>query len=340
MTGSNQPIQQAGTGRVLSGTGCRHGPPADQRGDRCIGPHGQAGRCWHRYEFRLEITRSEGQRTGAETRVSAPTTCGASSGLAQELGRGDRQVADAAAGRVVDGVADRGGGADDADLADALARPSGSGAGRPPRSRPPRCRGTSAQVGDVVLGEVVADEVAEPRRPRRVSSISAIPRPMVMPPMNWERASRRVDDPAGGEHPEQPRHPHLAGARVDAHLGELGAERVPGERRRPAGHVLGSVSARARRRPSFSSVLAAPSPTAEPHEAVPIEPPASGAAGRALSPSSTRTRSGGHAQRVARRSGRARSARRCRCRRRRSAPRSRPSLARRGRRATGRRRAG
>jgi hypothetical protein len=38
----------------------------------------------------------------------------------QELGRGNGRVQDAAAGRVVDGVADRGGGPDDADLADAL----------------------------------------------------------------------------------------------------------------------------------------------------------------------------------------------------------------------------
>jgi hypothetical protein len=46
-------------------------------------------------------------------------TC-AKTGLGQELGGGYGEVADAAAGRVVDGVADGCGGAGDADLADAL----------------------------------------------------------------------------------------------------------------------------------------------------------------------------------------------------------------------------
>jgi len=40
----------------------------------------------------------------------------------------------------------------------------------------------------------------------------------------------RVDDPAGREHPEEPGHADLAGHRVDAHLRELGAERVACER--------------------------------------------------------------------------------------------------------------
>jgi hypothetical protein len=38
----------------------------------------------------------------------------------------------------------------------------------------------------------------------------------------------RVDDPAGSEDAERPRHGDLAGAGVDLHLDELGAERVPG----------------------------------------------------------------------------------------------------------------
>src|SRR3954463_3638136 len=40
--------------------------------------------------------------------------------LGQQPGRGDGQVADTAAGRVVDGVGDGGGGAHDADLTDTL----------------------------------------------------------------------------------------------------------------------------------------------------------------------------------------------------------------------------
>ena len=50
-----------------------------------------------------------------------------------------------------------------------------------------------------------------------------------MPPMSCERASARVDDPAGGEHAEHARDAHLARERVDADVGELRAERVAGE---------------------------------------------------------------------------------------------------------------
>ena len=35
--------QQAGTGRALSGAACKDGPPADQWGDRCIGPTAKLG---------------------------------------------------------------------------------------------------------------------------------------------------------------------------------------------------------------------------------------------------------------------------------------------------------
>ena len=45
-----------------------------------------------------------------------------------------------------------------------------------------------------------------------------------MPPMNCERASTRVDDPAHREDAEHPRHPDLAGVGVDVDLGELRAE--------------------------------------------------------------------------------------------------------------------
>ena len=39
-------------------------------GMTAVSAHGQARRCWRRCELRLEIARSEGQRTGAETRAN------------------------------------------------------------------------------------------------------------------------------------------------------------------------------------------------------------------------------------------------------------------------------
>ena len=120
---------------------------------------------------------------------------------------------------------------------------------------------------------------------------------MVMPPMQLRASGARVEDPAGGEHAEQARHAHLAGVDVDPHLGELGAERVPRERR--VGLDLGLVSARAsspprgdaarvRRRERCAAARHAFT-TAEPHDAVPIEPPATARAGSVVSPISTRT---------------------------------------------------
>ena len=57
-------------------------------------------------------------------------------------------------------------------------------------------------------------------------SCSAIDSPMVMPPMNCDRAVRGLIDPADREHAEQPRHPDLPGVDVDPRLDELRAERV------------------------------------------------------------------------------------------------------------------
>ena len=67
-----------------------------------------------------------------------------------------------------------------------------------------------------------------------LSSCSAIASPIVMPPMNCERAVRRVDDAPGGEHAEHARDADLAGVGVDAHLGELRAEGVAREARASA----------------------------------------------------------------------------------------------------------
>ena len=78
---------------------------------------------------------------------------------------------------------------------------------------------------------------------------------------------RRVDDPPGGEHTEQPRHPDLAGAGVDVDLGELGAERVPGE----VGigrHILRGVAA-AHGRPHSSAGPRTPSPPPNPSSRCP-----------------------------------------------------------------------
>ena len=56
-----------------------------------------------------------------------------------------------------------------------------------------------------------------------VSSVSASPIPITMPPRSWLAASLRVDHPADVEHPDPARHPHLAGVRVHPDLAELGA---------------------------------------------------------------------------------------------------------------------
>ena len=91
------------------------------------------------------------------------------------------------------------------------------------------------------------------------------------------RARRaRVEDGAGREHAEHTRHADLAGERVDAHLGELRAEPMTGEGSVGL-DVLGGVCLASRPSPARSSAHALT--TAEPQEAVPIDPPATGAVG-------------------------------------------------------------
>src|SRR5271170_7175042 len=118
--------------------------------------------------------------------------------VAQELGGGDGEVADAAAGRVVDGVADGCGGAGDADLADAL------GAHRVQVRvvflDPRRVQVLHVGVGgDVVLREVPAGEAAVCRvyvgtlHQRHAQAHRHRPGEL-------GAGQRRVDNPAGGEH--------------------------------------------------------------------------------------------------------------------------------------------
>ena len=103
--------------------------------------------------------------------------------------------------------------------------------------------------GDVVLGEVVVDHVAE-ARVEHALLVQCHGQAHGHAADELRPGGARVDDPAGGEHAEQPRHPDLAGVAVDVRLGELGAERVHGV---PLGGrvLLGAaVGARPRRRGS------------------------------------------------------------------------------------------
>jgi hypothetical protein len=78
---------------------------------------------------------------------------------------------------------------------------------------------------------------------------------MIIAPMTWLRARRGFDQPAHGKHSEQPPHAHLAGGRVDGHLGEHGAEGVsfPG---RLVGHERGSIDGDGDRRCRTGQLLA------------------------------------------------------------------------------------
>ena len=148
-----------------------------------------------------------------------------------------------------------------------------------------------------------------------------------MPPISCERAVCGLTIRPGGEHAEQPRHPHLAGVGVHPHLGELRAEGVhrvaarrarlapaSPRRREPVGRHAAAVLVEL-----VAQLAARPATIAEPHDAVP-----SRAAGdrRAAAARCRRSRSVDASDRRRRarrrRSARARSTRRCRCRRRRS----------------------
>src|SRR3954462_1026633 len=145
-----------------------------------------------------------------------------------ELGRRDRQVAHPHARRVEDRVRDRGGSADDPDLADPL---------RPHRVQVrvvlvDPCNVDRRDIGvdgDVVAGQVVVRVVAELLVD--AAFLEQRHRDPHRHPAEELRAGRlRVDDPAAREDAGRARDAHLAGVDVDAHLDELRAERVPRKR--------------------------------------------------------------------------------------------------------------
>jgi hypothetical protein len=128
---------------------------------------------------------------------------------------------------MIDDVGDGSGGADDADLANAL-----------------RTHGVDVEVllvdpghvdradigvgRDMVRCKVVVHVVAE----ARVQDARLVQRHRQPPrhPAQQLRAGRlRVDDATGGKDPQQPWDTHLARVRVNAHLGELRAKGVHGE---------------------------------------------------------------------------------------------------------------
>jgi hypothetical protein len=139
----------------------------------------------------------------------------------------DRQVADANARRMIDGVGDGGGSADDPDFA------------HPFRTHridmrvnlidPGHVDGADIGVGrDVVLREVVVHVVAE----ARVQDARLVQRHRQAHRHRTQelRAGRlRVDDATGGKDPQQPWDAHLTGVRIDADLDELRAKGVHGE---------------------------------------------------------------------------------------------------------------
>ena len=83
--------------------------------------------------------------------------------------------------------------------------------------------------GNVVAREVVVGVVAEAGIEHALLE-QRHPEPHGHPADELRAGGLRVDDPTGRKDAEQPGDPHLARRRVDAHLGELGTEGVPGER--------------------------------------------------------------------------------------------------------------
>ena len=102
-----------------------------------------------------------------------------------------------------------------------------------------------------------------------------------MPPMNWERAVLGLMIRPTAKTPSIRVTRELAGVGVDAHLGELRAERVAASCSRRASKSSAVVVAAGLVAAARSSSAPAGLTTAVPHEAVPIEPPATGAGGRA-----------------------------------------------------------
>jgi hypothetical protein len=83
----------------------------------------------------------------------------------------------------------------------------------------------------------------------RLSSSSAIDIPIVIPPMNCERAVFALRIRPAAKTPRARAFAHLAGVRVHPHLDEVRSERVLGERLLRCGLVLGvdrHVAARVR----------------------------------------------------------------------------------------------
>jgi hypothetical protein len=168
--------------------------------------------------------------------TSTRTRPGSSPSFGQQVLDGDRDVADADAGGVVDGVGDRGGHADGADLADS------SGAdGVVQRVRV--LDEVHVHVRDVgvhrqqVAGEV---RVGQPTVLLDVQPLVQCRRHAPDHPARDLASGRgRVDDAAGVEHAEHAGDAGLSGPFVHADLDELGAER--------AERVLRQLLARGRR---------------------------------------------------------------------------------------------
>ena len=136
----------------------------------------------------------------------------------------------------------------------------------------------------VVLGEVVVDEVAE-RASMTPSSCSAIDSPMVMPPMSCERAVSGLTMRPAANTPSirgTRTSPVSASTRTSANWApkawraQLLAARPC---RRPCRRDLEPRRRRPSRSARRSAARAQALTTAQPHEAVPIEPPASAAPG-------------------------------------------------------------
>ena len=135
----------------------------------------------------------------------------------------DRQVPDALARRVIDGVGDRGGGADDAEFANPL------------HARRIYLAILLGNHDHVDPGHVGVDG-----RELLAEAVVDIPAPLLVALRRFEQSGRhspdhrahilavgraRVDDAPGGERAGHARHPDLARQPVDAHLHELGPER-------------------------------------------------------------------------------------------------------------------
>ena len=208
---------------------------------------------------------------------------------------GRSRIADA--GRVEHGVGDGRGRADDADLADAL-RAHGLTSGRP---RPSQCASisrTSALTGTWYAARSV-DVVAELRVQHALLEQRHADSPMVIPPMNCERAVLGLRMRPAANTPVSlgtRTSPVSASTRTSANW-------APKAWRASGGRRSSSACRRSTSPGGLAAVAASPQRraglvTAQPQDAVPIDPPATVAGGASCRRSRPRTRSGGTSERV------------------------------------------